>query len=99
MPTSSNPPPGRRLRRWSKPRTKGMPPRRSHPRAVRTGETVPVGDASWQEVTNARQVTDLSSRFGESKQGKYAAVGLDFINEGGDEVVTLSAEPVVLSDN
>ena len=73
-----------------------MPPRRSQPRAVRTGETVPVGDVSWQEVTNARQATQLSSRFGESKHGNFVRVGFNLPNSGGETVI-LGRVPKVLS--
>lgn len=58
---------------------------------------VTVGDASWQ-LAIARQVTELSFRFGESKQGNSLVLDFGLTNNGG-EVVTLSTEPVVRSDN
>lgn len=57
-----------------------------------------VGDASWQ-LANARQVTELSCRFGgESKQGNSLVVDFDLTNNGNKAVIP-STEPVVLSDN
>ena len=60
------------------------------------GETVPVGNVAWQ-VTNAEQTTQLSTDYGESKQGNFVIVDFLFQNNG-NEAVTLDSSSVTLVD-
>lgn len=66
------------------------------PAAAPIGEKVPVGDVAWQ-VTNARQATELSSAFGESKQGNFVIVDFLFENNA-KEAVTLDSSSLSLLD-
>src|SRR5829696_5300060 len=60
------------------------------------GEPLNVGDVSWT-VTNAQQATELSSPYGDSKQGTFVVVDFDFTNNAG-EAVTLDSASLALLD-
>lgn len=60
------------------------------------GEDVTVGDVGWQ-VTNARQANELSSQFGDSKQGNFVIVDFNFINNA-SEPTTLDTASLALFD-
>lgn len=60
------------------------------------GATVPVGDVAWQ-VNDASQATQLSTDYGESKQGNFVIVDFVFQNNG-NEAVTLDSSSVALVD-
>jgi len=65
--------------------------------AVSVGEPVTVGDVVWQ-VSNARQVNQLTAQFADPKQGNFVVVNFSFTNNG-NEPATLDNEPLPLIDS
>ena len=76
------------------PEEPGAPEQETPPAAM--GETVEVGNVAWQ-VTDAGQTTQLSTDYGESKQGNFVVVDFVFQNNG-NEAVTLDSSSVALVD-
>ncbi len=66
------------------------------PAASKVGDTVKVGDVTWQ-VSNARQANQLTSQLGDSKQGNFVVVDFNLTNDG-NEALTLSSESLALFD-
>lgn len=60
------------------------------------GATVPVGEVAWQ-INDASQSSQLSTDYGESKQGSFVIVDFLFQNNG-SEAVTLDSSSVALID-
>ena len=60
------------------------------------GQSVPIGDVEWT-VVSARQATELSSQFGDTKQGNFVIVDFNFTNQG-NEAVTLDPVSLTLID-